>query len=536
MHSTTSAALIGFLLLISVYFVTRRPKASSSSSLPLPPGPKPLPLIGNVHQAPKSHGWRAYREWNEQYGPIVHLNMLGQPVIILSTSEVAHDLLAKRGAIFSDRPRLFLATELALKGLNILMMNYTDQFRHHQRLQVSVLNATPAAAYLSVQTLESQQLLHDLLLGSSGGAGIDVQAPFQRTTASIIHTLLYGFRIRDPNDPVLRSVVKLNEEFSEFIQVGAHIVDQFPVLNHLPGFLAPWKATAENHYNTKYALRMENFRRALEDSDAWNISKQLKKTVEKDDGRDKMPLDELAFELGTMIDAALDGTTDSLVWFVVACITQGHQGFIAKARAELDAVVGRDRLPRPEDKPQLPYITAIVDEVLRWRPAGPEGAPHLNREETTYNGYRIPKGSVVVANIWTIAREEAVFGPDTDDFIPERWLDEKGELRALPAPAFGYGRRTCPGRYFARNVLWIIVARLLWSFEINAGLSEETGEPIPVDPEACTYGLVMRALPFKARFIPRGPWVREVITREGDTYSTDHTALLRQIGAEFSKL
>jgi hypothetical protein len=88
-----------------VYIVTRR---KSASSLPLPPGPKPLPIIGNVHQAPKSYGWRTYREWSKQYGPIVHINMLGQPVIILSTSEVARDLLAKRGAIFSDRPRLFV--------------------------------------------------------------------------------------------------------------------------------------------------------------------------------------------------------------------------------------------------------------------------------------------------------------------------------------------------------------------------------------------------------------------------------------------
>lgn len=103
MISATVIAISG--LLIGVYIITRR---KSTSSLPLPPGPKPLPIIGNVHQAPKSHGWRTYREWSEQYGPIVHVNMLGQPVIILSTSDVAHELLAKRGAIFSDRPRLFV--------------------------------------------------------------------------------------------------------------------------------------------------------------------------------------------------------------------------------------------------------------------------------------------------------------------------------------------------------------------------------------------------------------------------------------------
>ncbi|EED21247.1 cytochrome P450, putative [Talaromyces stipitatus ATCC 10500] len=525
MNLTTYIAIVG--LVIGIYILTR-PK--STSSFPLPPGPKPLPIIGNVHQAPKSHGWRTYREWSKQYGPIVHVNMLGQPVIILSTSEVVHDLLAKRGATFSDRPRLFLATELALKGLNILMMNYTEQFRQHQRLQVSVLNSTSTAAYLPFQTLESQQLMHDLL-ENAGGAGVDVQGIFQRTTASIIHMLLYGFRIKDSNDPVLRTVIELNDEFSDFIKVGAHIVDQFPILNNLPGFLAPWKTKAETHYKTKYDLRIENFRRGLE-SDDWTISKHLKKTVEKD-GLD-MPMDELAFELGTMIDAALDGTTDSLIWFVVACITQ-DQGFIAKAREQLYTVVGRNRLPTPDDKPNLPYITAIVEEIFRWRPAGPEGVPHLNREEATYNGYIIPKGSVIIPNVWTISREEALFGSDPDDFIPDRWLEEDGKtLKALPTAVFGYGRRTCPGRYFARNVIWIVVAQLLWSFDIKAGLSEETGESLPVDPIACTYGLVMRALPYKASFNPRGPWVREVIARDGDTYGTDHAIMLNEIGAEFA--
>ncbi|CAI7603995.1 unnamed protein product [Penicillium manginii] len=489
--------------------------------------------MGNVHQAPKSHAWRTYQEWSKQYGPIVSVNMLGQPVVILNTSETAHDLLAKRGATFSDRPHLFVANDLALKGLNILMMNYTDQFRRHQTLEVSVLNATPAAAYLPLQTLESQQLMQDLLI-NAGEAGTDVRCHFQRAVASMMHTLLYGFRIKDCDDPILQVAVQLNEEFSEFIQVGANIVDQFPILNNLPGFLAPWKAKAENHFTAKVNMQGENFRQALS-SDGWNIAKYLKKSIEKDSL--KMPLSELEFELGTIINAGLDGTTDSLMWFVVACVTQ-DQGFITKAREELDAFVGRARLPVPDDKPNLPYITAIVEEIFRWRPAGPEGVPHMNKEETTYNGYKIPKGSVIVPNVWTISREEALFGPEPESFIPDRWINDGDEktLKALPPAAFGYGRRICPGRYFARNFIWIVVAQLIWSFDIKAGLSDETGEPTAVDPIACTYGLVMRSLPFKASFNPRGPWVREVIFRDGDTYMKDHTAILNRIEANISKL
>jgi cytochrome P450 len=106
MSSATSLLGAGVAGLLIWYFFTRR---SSGSSLPLPPGPPPLPVIGNIHQAPKSHAWLQFTEWGKQYGPVIHLNMLGQHVIVLSTSQAAHDLLAKRGATFSDRPKMFVS-------------------------------------------------------------------------------------------------------------------------------------------------------------------------------------------------------------------------------------------------------------------------------------------------------------------------------------------------------------------------------------------------------------------------------------------
>ena len=407
---------------------------------------------------------------------------------------------------------------------------------------MSVLNPTPVAAYIPFQGLEARQLLYDLLQKASDDTGSDVHGYFERTIASIIHTLLYGFRVQDDKDPVLLSALQLNEEFADFLKVGAHIVDTFPVLNNLPGFLAPWKEVAESHYNRKHSLRVNNFKRGL-NSDGWNISKHLKSVVERDSI--DMPFDELAFELGTMIDAALDGTTDTLIWFVVTWITQRkrqdpEKDFVSKARKELDAVVGRDRLPNHDDKPRLPYITAISEEMFRYRPVGAEGVPHLNNAESTYNGYTIPARSVIVPNVWAITREEAVFGADTDDFVPERWLetDQKtGErvLKNFPVAVFGYGRRACPGRHFARNVIWMVIAQLLWAFDIEAGESED-GKRSAIDPEACTDGLVMRALPFKASFKPRGPWVKDLIEKQGPTYGENHTAMLNHIGTAMAKI
>ena len=73
---------------------------------------------------------------------------------------------------------------------------------------------------------------------------------------------------------------------------------------------------------------------------------------------------------------------------------------LRKAQAEIDAVVGAARLPSFNDRPNLPYIDALVKEVLRYMPVAPMGLPHVNMEDDIVNGYLIPKGSIVMANIW----------------------------------------------------------------------------------------------------------------------------------------
>lgn len=71
-----------------------------------------------------------------------------------------------------------------------------------------------------------------------------------------------------------------------------------------------------------------------------------------------------------------------------------------KAQAELDTVLGPHTLPKLSDRDKLPYVNAVVKESLRWYPVGPMGIPHLCVEEDVYDGYRIPKGAIVMGNIW----------------------------------------------------------------------------------------------------------------------------------------
>lgn len=71
-----------------------------------------------------------------------------------------------------------------------------------------------------------------------------------------------------------------------------------------------------------------------------------------------------------------------------------------KAREEIDRVIGPDRLPTVADREKLPYINATVKEVLRWQPVAPMGLPHTSTAEDVCLGHRIPKGSMLLANVW----------------------------------------------------------------------------------------------------------------------------------------
>jgi cytochrome P450 len=74
----------------------------------------------------------------------------------------------------------------------------------------------------------------------------------------------------------------------------------------------------------------------------------------------------------------------------------------AKAKAEVDNVVGRERMPEVKDTSvtQMPYLDALVKELLRFHPAVPMSIPHATMEDDMHDGYFIPKGATVLPNLW----------------------------------------------------------------------------------------------------------------------------------------
>ncbi|KAH9912821.1 cytochrome P450 [Fomitopsis serialis] len=207
----------------------------------------------------------------------------------------------------------------------------------------------------------------------------------------------------------------------------------------------------------------------------------------------------------------METTKSALASFVLAMVV--YPEVLQKAQEEIDRVVGVDRLPQLEDRDQLPYIECIVKEALRWSASIPLGIPHCLTEDDEHEGHTIPKGSTVLSNIWAMTRDEEI-DPDASTFRPERFLnmDAKTAERTDPrATVFGFGRRTCPGRYFADANIFMVVASMVATLNI-AKARDSKGQVITPSVEFHS-GMTRYPPEFTCNITPRSQRAEDMVSK-----------------------
>ncbi|KAE8398031.1 cytochrome P450 [Aspergillus pseudonomiae] len=501
METTKVVILLTLVLLCYCASILRRPKR------PLPPGPPRLPLIGNLHQYPKSEPWKTYQKWHKKYGPIMTVKYGPQTIIMLGTSQATRDILEKRSERYSSRPRMVVA-ERVTKNLQTSVMPYGKLWRIHRRLQTSLLSNSACQFYHEIQEVESHQLLFDLLSTN------DFSDRFRRFSASLLFTLAYGKRMPRGDEHEVQEIDLLIKNLMEVVMMGNWLVDLFPQLEYLPRRLSKWKQVADGFHDREVKLFTQNLRAALERGN-WNWTKALMGVPEAQNLTEK----ELSYVIGFLYEAGSDTTTSVLEVFMLATVL--HPDAVRTAQLELDTVVGQHRLPSFEDMSKLPFTMAFVKEVLRWRPIVTAGVPRLVEQDDEYMGYHIPKGSVVIANSWSLYLDDDMF-EDADSFSPERWIQNPN----LQLSGFGFGRRGCVGKHLTVNSLNIIIARLLWAYDIKPEKNEL------VDAfRMKQVGLVSRPMPFRALFQVRSPSRESVIRSIGASSQEATDEILDRIQA-----
>lgn len=223
---------------------------------------------------------------------------------------------------------------------------------------------------------------------------------------------------------------------------------------------------------------------------------------------------------GQLWEAGSDTTSTQLYGFIQALLL--YPDVQAKGQAEMDAVIGLDRMPTLDDMPRLPYVRACVKETLRWLPAAILGAfPHATSEDDTCMGYRIPKGAIILLNTWTIHRDPARY-ENPSAFNPERYIGDTTtsaesanciDVSRRDHFAFGAGRRICPGMSVADRSMLLGIARIFWAFDVSPKVGSDGLVRLPVQDDF-EPGFVAMPKKFEAVVTPRSEGKREIVRKE----------------------
>ncbi|TFK46440.1 putative monooxygenase [Heliocybe sulcata] len=501
----TSTAFAGLLLGLSVYVL----KSIFQPSPVYPPGPRGLPLVGNALQVPQKHTWLKFSEWAKEYGDLVYLKVLGQPYIVINSAIVAKDLLDKRSAIYSDRPHFVFAGDLVGYDETFVLAPYGHNWKKQRRLVAQDFSPSTVPRYFGLQENEARRLVRNVI-GNPGSFSSEIKLRI----ATVIIRVTYGYYLKGDDDPFFTMPLRAMENFSRASAPGNWLVDVLPVLKDMPawmpgsGFLktaTQWRKVVWDASWNPYLWS----KKGLETGEAFKPNLCGSVVAESDGQLSKDDELQLVWAASAVMGGGMDTNMSAVLTFFLMMTL--HPEVQTKARAEIDAVIGQDRLPTISDRASLPYVRSVMTETFRWCPPIPLGIAHATSDIDIYKGYTIPKGSWVLPNVWHMLHDPESY-PDPETFKPERYKGSDVEMRKVTDLVFGFGRRACPGFHFADGTIFAIISTVLSTCDVVPEIDDNGKALVPeVD---YTSGTIVFPQPFKCRLVAHSSQALAMLSAE----------------------
>ncbi|KIJ65809.1 hypothetical protein HYDPIDRAFT_109838 [Hydnomerulius pinastri MD-312] len=491
METTYYAVALGVLASGVLLFRAR------SSGTRLPPGPKGLPLLGNVADLPTTQPWVTFAELGRKYGGIVYLNALGNSIIILNDAKYALDMLDKKGRKYSDRPTLIMAGDLVGWGEGPALIPLSETWSEYRRLFAQFMGSkSKIDGFQSVLQDEARILINNIRTHPE-----EWIKHGRRFAGGIVLKMAYGYTAEIENDPLVKLVDDAMDQFSETTAPNAFMVDIIPILRYVPQWIpgAGWKQKAAAYrrtltdtLNVPYNLVKQHM--AAGTAKPSFVSNALENTTLN-------PKIERSIQWAAVgiYGGGADTTAAGLECFILGMTL--HAAEQTKAQAELDAVLGFGNLPTLSDRSRLPYVEALYIEVLRKYTFGSIGLPHVVAEDDVHEGYFIPKGTMIITNVWQFFNDPKTY-QNPEVFNPGRFLARDGASKETDPRQylFGFGRRRCPGIHLADASMWLACASILAFLEVRPPMKD--GKPILPDARFMD-GSISHPAPFECVIRPR---------------------------------
>ncbi|KAF9645502.1 cytochrome P450 [Thelephora ganbajun] len=346
-------------------------KKWTSRNPPYPPGPKGYPIIGNLLDFPGNPIWEGFARMAKEYNTdLLHLDVMGSHLVVLNNSDVAIDLLERRSVIYADRPRLPMVSELMGCSWALPMMPYGNAWRMRRRLFHRFFNV-PAVGQFDDKIYKAVNVFLRRL--SKSPERFLKHAHF--LAGSLALSVAYGLNVESESDGFYSASEDAMNAVGIALVPGTFLVDALPILKYVPEwfpgagfkrFARMAKESLDGSINSPFQHVKESFEVGAVATPSF-LATCLEELPElNNDGVDE----ETIRDVGGAIYLGGEETIASTIKSFFLAVTL-HPEVVRLAQQELDEVIGGVRLPDFSDKPQLPYISAVVKEVLRWRPPTP---------------------------------------------------------------------------------------------------------------------------------------------------------------------
>ncbi|KAK7251217.1 hypothetical protein RIF29_34218 [Crotalaria pallida] len=464
-HSNTDLLALWAIILTITWYLWLFFKSKTQHNLP--PGPRGLPIFGNLLSLnPELHSY--FADLARIYGPLMKLRLGGKLGIIITSPYMARHVLQDHDTIFANRANRAASRIASYGGNDIITASYGPEWRMLRKVCVlKMLSNTTLDSVYELRRTEVRKMVKFLYSQVELKVNIGEQAFL--TQLNVITNMMWGGGIEE----VERE--RVGATFRETVTKMTSLLGKLNVSDFFPWLARFDLQGVEKQMNELVSrfdqifdkmigqrVKMEKEKRKKERKDFLQFLLDLK---EEEYSQTPLTITQVKALLLNMVVAGSD-TSSNTIEFAMAEIMQKPE-VMKRVQEELEVVVGKDNIVEESHIHNLPYLHAVIKEVLRLHPVLPLLVSHCPSETSTVGGHTIPNGSIVFVNVWAIHRDPSIW-ENPLEFDPTRFLKVKwdfingNDFNYFP---FGSGRRMCAGIAMAERTVLYSLATLVHSFD-----------------------------------------------------------------------
>ncbi|KAJ8427199.1 hypothetical protein Cgig2_011775 [Carnegiea gigantea] len=462
--------LLCLTILALLTLISQKNHASSQSANKLPPGPPKLPIIGNLHQLVGKNSLPHHRlaELAGVYGPIMHLHLGEVPTVVVSSAEVARDVMRTHDAAFCNRPSILLAEHVFYGRTDIALAPYGEYWRQVRKIaMLELFTAKRVQSFRPIREEEVANLVKSMAMEQ--GSVVNLSKKLFALTFDITSRLAFkkkgteqeefkalvdditkiasGFSIFDlyPSIRCLCSITGMRRKLQDLVRRSNMIVDSI-IYDHISKKRQGKKEDHEDLVDVLLAFH--------KDKDEVSHGSQF-----------SLAIDNIKAIFLQVLGAGSETSSTIMEWTMSELLK--NPKIMEKTQNEVRGILQfyEKHVVDEASIKELKYLKQVIKETLRLHPPLPLLVPRESMEQCEICGYKIPTKTRVIVNAWAISKDPKRW-LEPERFIPERFEDTLVDYNGthFELIPFGAGRRICPGIGLALANVELALATLLYHF------------------------------------------------------------------------